>query len=137
MSAAIAIDDLIARFFAIFDNTHGRAVDLDALSACFVPDAVIVKKIDDDLQIDSVASFIRPRAELFASGDLVDFHEWETDARTTVVGHLATRHSRYRKQGLLRGAAYAGGGSKSFQLIQARGAWKIVSVIWEDDPPAT
>jgi hypothetical protein len=70
---------------------------------------------------------------MLADGTLVDFHEWEIEAETTVLGAIASRRSRYGKSGTLDGAPYAGGGRKFIQLCRTEGGWRIVSILWEDD----
>ncbi len=135
MAAAQAeLDRLVHAFFAVFDNREGRAPRLDDFASLFVHHAVIARKTGEKLEMTTVPEFIAPRRALFDSGELVDFHEWETSARTTITGNLASRHSRYRKQGYLRGEVYQGEGEKCFQFVHVQSTWKIVAVTWEDAP---
>jgi hypothetical protein len=125
-----SIDGVVAAFFAAFDNRDGLVPDAAAFVALFVEGATIAHRIGHSVSVDPPAEFFRPRHILLTNGTLVDFHEWEEDAVTTVHGGIASRTSVYRKSG--RG--YGGTGTKLFQLARrADGEWRIVSVLWEDD----
>ena len=78
-------------------------------------------------------AFIAPRIAMLSDGTLTDFHEWETQARTSVLDRIASRWSRYEKQGLLDGADYRGGGQKFIQLYRAGDRWLIGAILWQDD----
>lgn len=128
-----AIDDLVAEFFAAFDNRAGRTMDAARLRSLFLPGAIVVKRTGDTIEEMSVDAFITPRADLLASGRLTDFHEWETGARTQVTGGAASRVSRYSKEGMLDGAPYAGSGVKHTSFVRTATGWRIASLVWEDD----
>lgn len=127
------IDQVIAAFFAAFDNRSGQAPGLAGLPGLFMPGAIIVKRTSGRAETMTVESFIAPRAALLTGGRLVNFHEWETEAETLVSGSLAVRIGAYQKSGLMDGAAYGGGGTKHISLVLTQAGWRIVSVAWEDD----
>lgn len=127
------IDRVIAAFFAAFDNRSGAAPGLAALPGLFLPGAIIVKRAAGVAEAMTVDQFIAPRAALLTGGRLVDFHEWETEAETTLADGLALRVSRYRKAGVMDGAAMAGGGRKHTSLVRTEAGWRIASVTWEDN----
>lgn len=130
-----AIDALIRRFYAAFDNRAEAPVPSSApLLALFSRRAVVAASAGTEVRVMSLSEFIDPRIELLTGGRLVDFHEWETSANTEVLGPLATRASRYAKEGTLDGHPYSGAGSKRFHLICQPEGWKILSVLWVDDP---
>ena len=127
------IDKLIAAFFSAFDNRTGSKPRLTAVLGCFADKAVIARSVGPATQIYTAMEFATPRIELLTSGTLVDFHEIETSSSTSILGSLATRTSRYRKDGLLNGAPYAGVGTKFFQLVALDSGWRILSLAWIDD----
>ena len=131
-----AIDALVAAFFSAFDNRHGKLPTGRAFEALFGPSALIVTHAAGGPQVATPTAFVEPRIALLNSGELVDFHEWETESRTEIVGSRAVRRSRYAKQGTLRGAPYNGKGTKYFQFARLEQGWRIVAVSWVDDPAA-
>lgn len=131
-AASRHIDRLIADFFSAFDNRTasphiGRIVD------CFADKAVIARRSGSHTELYTVTEFASPRIELLTGGALVDFHEAETSATTSVFGGIATRTSRYSKSGLMNGERYAGTGTKLFQLVAIDDRWRIASLAWVDD----
>lgn len=133
MSELTAIDDLIARFFAAFDNRHGHVPGIAPLLAFFAPDATIVSHAADRIIVCDAQSFAAPRIELLGAGTLVDFHEWEDEAQTEILESLAVRRSRYSKRGTFDGRPYTGRGTKFFQLVRLADGWRIAALSWIDD----
>lgn len=127
------IDRIIATFFGAFDNRNGRVPAVEELAGLFAPGAIVVRDTGVHCESLSVATFVEPRLRLLTGGELVDFHEWETESSTQVVGHVAARASKYRKLGTLRGQPYAGSGRKFFQLGRLAAGWRITAVAWSDD----
>lgn len=132
-SDSAAIDAVIGRFFAAFDNRDGRRPTADIFGSLFAPGAVVAAHGAAGVVVSNVEDFARPRIELLSSGRLLDFSEWETWAENTVMGSLAIRRSRYSKQGRLDGQPYAGSGTKFFQLARSQEGWRIVALSWIDD----
>jgi len=128
-----AIDGLIRRFFAAFDNRFGRAPAADGLVSLFLDTAIVVRHSGSGVEACSVEDFARPRIDLLTSGALRDFHEWEVSSTTRIFGSIATRTSRYEKSGRLYGEPCDGSGTKLFQLVGLAGGWRISSLVWQDD----
>jgi hypothetical protein len=128
------IDALIRDFFDFFDNRSGVVSDESRLIDLFAEKAVIVKSVDGKCESFTPTEFVAPRVALLRNGNLRDFHEWEETCSTEIVGDTAVRSSRYFKSGLLDGKDVRGSGTKFFQLAKSAGRWRIVSLIWTDDP---
>ncbi|MGH8373016.1 MAG: DUF4440 domain-containing protein [Gammaproteobacteria bacterium] len=126
------IDRLIARFFGAFDNCNGRVPAYADIAALFIEGAVILYKAEPGTSILTVDEFSEPRVALLASGNLIDFHEWETTSTTKIFGEFAIRTSNYSKQGMLDSHPYEGHGVKLFQLANMDGGWRIASLCWYD-----
>lgn len=133
LDAREEIDKLVGTFFAAFDNRSGASPDLARLLLCFADKAVIARGSDSNVQLFTAAEFALPRIELLTGGNLLDFHESETQSTTQIFGSIASRSSRYRKSGLLNGSPYAGAGTKFFQLVALESGWRISSLAWIDD----
>jgi ribosomal-protein-serine acetyltransferase len=113
---------------------------MEAMARCGSPvdakfvRAFIVTHTGGDPQISTPRAFVEPRVVLLSSGSLIDFHEWEIESRTEIIGALAVRRSRYAKQGLHDSKPYGGTGTKFFQFARLQQGWRIMSVAWIDDP---
>ena len=129
-----AIDSLVAALYGVFDNRAGRVPTAESFESLFAPSALIVTHGKGEPQVATPAGFVQPRIVLLTGGELVDFREWETESRTEISNTLATRRSRYAKQGLLRAEPYAGAGTKHFQFAKTTSGWRIMSLSWIDDP---
>lgn len=127
-----ALDSFIARFFAAFDNRHGRIPTRAEIDALFIGSAVILQHAKGETKVMTVAEFADPRVALLTSGRLREFSEWETTHSTQMFHHFAIRTSKYEKSGLLDSAPYAGNGTKLFQLALINGEWRIASLCWYD-----
>lgn len=129
------IDTLVAKLYAAFRNVGGVVPAVDTLYDVFLPDARIVKAVSTAPECMSLRDFVESRRVLLGEGALVDFDEWEIDARTEVCGHVAARWSLYRKVGVKEGVAFDLRGLKSLQLVRVGDAWKIASLVWDDERP--
>lgn len=127
-----AVDALAAAFFAAFSNTHGRRVDLAALHALCLPQALVVKAVGSHPEACGLAAFVAPREALLNGGRLQDFSEHEIEARTDLFGNIAQRWCRYRKAGVLDGLAFDVEGWKSLQCVRTPQGWRIAAVAWDD-----
>lgn len=126
------IDELVAAFYAAFDNRGSRVPAEGELRNMFSGDARITRVSPERVETWTVDEFIAPRVAMLMDGTLTEFHEWETHASTTVAHDAAIRRSHYGKAGTLHGAPYVGQGNKSIQLCRAGDRWLITSVRWED-----
>jgi hypothetical protein len=131
-SAVSAIDRLIAAFYAVFDNRDGRSPNTSALFEMFTPRAVITRIGPDGVDEWDIEAFISPREKLLTGSSLSAFYEWEVEARTTALRDIASRYSRYQKDGVFNGVSCAGEGNMFFQLCRTAEAWRISSILWQD-----
>jgi hypothetical protein len=129
-----AIDALVARLFAAFDNRSGVRPDLSGLIPLFADGAIIVKAVGGGSEVMTLNDFIAPRQRLLSDGSLVEFFELETGQRTQRFGNVAQRWSHYAKSGIRGGRPFAAHGQKSIQLVRIDGAWKISALAWDDFP---
>ena len=128
-----AIEALVRELFSAFQSTQAATGSLERLPSIFTTDATVTVLSAGDLRTESVPDFIRPRRELLLGGSLTDFREWETDGVTLLGRDVACRRSRYAKRGMRDGEEFTGVGTKVFGLVRLGGAWKILSLLWQDD----
>lgn len=126
------LDELTGKFFAFFDNRNARFPIASDFIRLFEPHALITSHSTAGPKIADPATFVEPRIRLLTSGNLTEFHEWETDAQTEVVDTLGLRRSTYAKYGMLHGRPYSGHGIKHFHFAKSNGTWRIVTVSWID-----
>ncbi len=126
------IDALVARLYAAFRTRGGALPPVDTLREVFLPEAVIVKAVGPMPEVFDVTRFIETRRAILADGDLVDFDEWELDARSERHGHVVHRWSLYRKVGTKTGVAFDVRGVKSLQCVATPDGWRIASLTWDD-----
>ena len=127
------IDEVARVFFAAFDNRAGKKPDIVGLRRLFIDGAIIVKVANGKPQVMDVDAFVVPREALLDGGALTEFHEWEDEARTSFFGGIAWRHCTYRKSGTMNGARFDGAGMKVMSFVRSEGAWRIASVLWQDE----
>lgn len=132
-NALKAINQVIDQFFGAFDNRHNTRPDFIGLAHLFLDSAMIYKHQGDKLEAMTVTEFIEPRAQMLVDGTLSDFHEWEIAPQTIIDGDIASRICQFGKSGLYNGQPYEGEGRKHIQLLNTQSAWRIASVIWQDD----
>lgn len=126
------IDELIATFYAFFDNRSPNIPQLTSLLAIFATEARITRLTAARTDVWSPEAFAAPRVTMLTDGTLTDFHEWEVERRTVVFGTIASRWSTYEKHGVLQGQEYRGSGHKLISLYQRDHHWCISSILWED-----
>ncbi len=129
----IAIDALIDAFYGAFDNRGTTKPSADALRNLFAMGARVWRVSLGAVEQWNVEDFIAPRVAMLTNGTLTEFHEWETRSRTTVFANIASRESHYRKTGTMNGTPYGGDGRKLIDFCRVAAAWKICSIVWEDD----
>ncbi|HLP13372.1 MAG TPA: hypothetical protein VK177_15650 [Flavobacteriales bacterium] len=127
-----SIDKVIADFYSVFTNVNGAKPDFELLRRICSPQ-LYFRSVGLLTNVSSLEMFILPRQKMLENGTLVDFKEWEIHEETKIVQHMAQRYSVYKKSGVREGNEFYETGHKFFQLIKIESAWKIVSVIWEDD----
>jgi hypothetical protein len=125
----VAIAELVEEFFAAFRS----GMDAETLRELFLPQAVIVRTGGEVPVVHGVDSFVRPRAELLASGRLTDFREWEESGRLDVYGDIAQHFCGYAKSGVLDGKPFTGRGMKSLQFVRTAAGWRISALAWDDE----
>ncbi|MFH8345438.1 DUF4440 domain-containing protein [Streptomyces sp. NPDC018045] len=127
------IDAVTAEFFGAFDNRGGRPADVARIRRLVLPSGVIVAT-GPEFRVYTVEEFIEPRRRLLSEGRLTEFVEWETSERTEIAGDVASRFGTYRKSGILDGAPFEGGGTKTIQFVRTSEGWRITAFAWYDRP---
>jgi hypothetical protein len=133
MNDKAAIDELTARFYALFTNRNGTSANVQQIHELFIPGGIIVMTCGEVPVVYDLDGFIEPRVRLLRDGELLEFEEKELDERTSIMGYVAQRFSVYGKSGILRGEPFASRGIKTMQFVRANGEWKMSAVAWDDE----
>ncbi len=131
------IDAVVREMFAAFASDAAARGSLDRLPSLFTPDARITIVAGGAATTYTVDEFIAPRRVLLLGGAITGFSEWETESETLLGRDIAARRSRYAKRGLRDGTPFDGAGTKMLTFMRVAGAWKIHSLLWQDDEPAS
>lgn len=127
------INEATKKFYAVFLTTQGQAPNWQSLSQLCLPTVLFTNKNDLGLVATNLDEFVSPRKVKLADGTLADFEEYELHSETKIIQHIAQRHSRYEKRGILKGQEFQQRGEKFLQFVKTDDAWKINSVLWEDE----
>lgn len=134
-TAPDALTPLVTQFFSVFCNKNGKVVHLETLHDLFLPGAVIVKLLGDDLEVFSLDNFIKPRKLLLTDGTLQDFEEAEIRHQTQLASKVAQRLSLYKKSGRFQGQSFETFGIKIMQCVHTPSGWRFSAVAWQDEGP--
>ena len=127
------IDTIVKIFFGIFTNINNKQPDWTLINNVCIPQTIIIKKSDAAETVYNLNSFIEPRKKILTDRTLTNFEECETEEETRIISNIAQRFSKYEKSGYLNGTYFKEYGNKFFQFIKTNNAWKITSLVWEDD----
>ncbi|MEH3112325.1 GNAT family N-acetyltransferase [Pedobacter terrae] len=128
----IKIGKVTRSFFNLFNNTLNEP-DFEPVSQLCLASASIIRKSAAHADVYGLESFIEPRKKILTDGTLQQFSEFETFEETRIIGNIAQRYSKYRKQGMLNDVYFEGHGHKFFHFMKEADEWKIAQVIWEDE----
>jgi RimJ/RimL family protein N-acetyltransferase len=129
----LSIDQITTEFFNLFTNARQQKPALDKIHYICMPETIILKKIIGKEEVFTIEQFIEPRIEILSNGTLTEFEEYELSEDTRVVNNIAQRFSKYQKKGYLNGIYFEVTGNKLFSYVKTEKAWKIVSIVWEDN----
>lgn len=127
------IDKLVKEFFNLFCNDNEKVVNLNNIYNIFIPNGMVIKNIDNNLEIYNLPQFILPRQEMFENKTLVEFSEKEIFEKTDIFGNIAQRFCIYEKSGYINEKYIHCKGMKSFQFIRTSKGWKISCSAWDDE----
>jgi RimJ/RimL family protein N-acetyltransferase len=128
----IQISKITHSFFNLFNNTL-KEPDFEPVYQLCIASASIIRKSGAKADVYGLESFIEPRKKILTDGTLQQFREFETFEETRIIGNIAQRYSKYRKQGMLNGIYFESCGHKFLHFMKDDGEWKIAHVIWEDE----
>ena len=127
------INDVIKKFYSAFSTIDGQVPNWNLLEHLCLPTVLFNSRNDVGFDVTNLGEFMAPRKIKLTDGSLVNFEEYETQSETKITQSIAQRYSQYEKQGILNGRSFQRRGEKFIQFIKIHNAWKINSVLWEDE----
>jgi hypothetical protein len=127
------LSSLATEFFQAVSFTTGEKPDYQRIHDLFVEGGLLIKNTGPAPEISSVEGFIAPRQALVDSAQLTAFEETEIDHRIDVFGQIAHYLCTYAKSAVTNGVASQGRGVVSIQFVRTAGAWKMSSMVWDDE----
>ena len=92
---------------------------------------------DAGREVFDLEGYIRNFEAMIADGRLPSFHEKESAARIEQYGDIAHSFSTYEARSAPDSLDVLFRGINSIQLLRTDGKWRIVSLIWHREGPAT
>ena len=108
--------------------------DYAQLKSYFAREAKMGSVRNGQLSLRTAEEYIDRMQAGFSQQRPLLLEEWETGHRTEVFGHIAHRFSAYAVH-LNTRDSIAEKGIMSIQLVKTNHQWKILSMIWDVEPP--
>jgi hypothetical protein len=127
-----AIDLLTTDLYAAISFRPGGKPDLDRLKGLFRLPGILVNNNGEEPVVWDVEGFVHTYGQQIDGGSVHSFMEEEITDRTELFGAVAHRFSTYQARFRGEDSAAVIQGINSIQFIKTGGAWRVVSIIWND-----
>ena len=131
------LDELMRLFYEVISFDEGQAPDWRSMEGLFSPHARITRITPEGIDHLDLAGFRAMAEELIEVGAFTSFYEREVARRADRFGNVMHVASAYETKISPLASDYLERGINSLQLINEHGAWKIVSLCWDDHAPFT
>jgi hypothetical protein len=132
MNDSESIDLLTADLYAAISFRPGEEPNLEKLKSLFLLPGVLINNNGEVPVVWDVAAFSETYRQQIAAGAVHSFMEEEIIDRTELFGAIAHRFSTYQARFRGEPAEAVIQGINSIQFIKTGGAWRVVSIIWND-----
>jgi hypothetical protein len=129
------LDDLMRLFYEVISFEEGAAPDWQSMAGLFSANARITRITPEGIDHLDLAGFRAMAEELIEVGAFTSFYEREVARRADRFGNVMHVASAYETKISPLASDYLERGINSLQFINERGAWKIVSLCWDDHAP--
>ena len=127
------LDLLTADLYAAISFRPGGAPALEELKSLFLLPGILINNNGDAPVVWDVAGFMETYRQQIAAGAVRSFMEEEITDRTELFGAIAHRFSTYQARFRGEPAEAVIQGINSIQFIKTGGAWRVVSIVWNDE----
>ena len=129
------LDELMRRFYEVISFEEGGAPDWHRMRDLFSEHARITRITPETIDYMDLNTFRNMAEELIEVGAFTGFYEHEVARRTDRFGGVMHVASAYETKISPDAVDYLERGVNSLQLVREHGAWKIVSLCWDDHAP--
>jgi hypothetical protein len=134
-STKAQLDELMRVFYEVISFEEGGTPDWHSMEGLFAKHARITRITPEAIDYMDLAAFRCMAEELMEVGAFTGFHEREIARRADRFGDVMHVASAYETKISPTAVDYIERGINSLQLIREGGAWKIVSLCWDDHAP--
>jgi hypothetical protein len=130
-----ALDPLMERFYEAISFLEGASPDWELMKSLFSSHARITRITPEGIDHLDVAGFRAFAEEMLEVGAFTSFFEREVGRRVDQYGGVIHVASAYETKVSPSATDFLERGINSLQLIVEDGAWKILSLCWDDHAP--
>ena len=127
-----SLDLLTRNLYAAISFGAGGKPDLQRLKSLFLLPGILINNNLEAPVVWDLEAFIETYRQQISGGAVHSFMEEEITSRTELFGAIAHRFSTYQARVQEGDSEAVIQGINSIQFIKTGGAWRVVSIIWND-----
>ena len=127
------IAETVDRLYRSVCFRKGERPDTQGLHEIFLAGGRLINCDEEPPAVMTLEGFIGEMERQMAGGTVGEFHEKEIAHRTDLFGRVAQRFSTYEARFDWNAKEPFAVGINSIQLIETGGAWKVASLVWNNE----
>jgi hypothetical protein len=128
-----ALDAVLTRLYEVISFDEGGEPDWDGMSQVFSCHARITRVTPEGIDHLDLPTFCAMAREMLDLGAYTGFHEREVSRRVDRLGAVVHVLSAYETKRHAAAVDRLGQGVNSIQLVKEEGAWRVISLCWDED----
>jgi len=123
----------LTRFYEVISFDEGGEPDWDGMKAVFSRHARITRVTPEGTDHLDLPTFCAMAREMLDAGAFTSFHEREVSRRVDRLGAVLHVLSAYETKRHPAAVDRLGQGVNSIQFVNEGGAWRVVSLCWDEE----
>src|SRR5215831_15377143 len=128
-----SLDAVLTRLYEVISFDDGGEPDWDGLKDVFSSQARITRVTPDGIDHLDLPTFCAMAREMLDLGAYTGFHEREVSRRVDRLGAVVHVLSAYETKRHPGAVDRLGQGVNSIQLVKEAGAWRVISLCWDEE----
>jgi len=128
-----ALDGVLTRLYEVISFDEGGEPDWDGMKDVFSRHARITRVTPEGIDHLDLPMFCAMAREMLDLGAYTGFHEREVSRRVDRLGAVVHVLSAYETKRHPAAVDRLGQGVNSIQLVNEGGAWRVVSLCWDEE----